>query len=233
MINLLPLEANEQISTILPVREFDENHYVFMVTQEGTVKKVGITEFSKLRAHGKRAVELLEGDRLVGVGITNGQREVLLMTNTGMASRFSEEDIRPMGCTARGVRGIRLKEGQFVVSALILDPESTILSVTANGYGQRTQPERYRLTHRGGQGVRAIQTNERNGSVVGAVQVTDQDEILLITDQGTLVRTRAKEISVVGRNTQGVRLINLNEGESLVSVESITGEFDNDDETSI
>ena len=224
IVNLLNLEAGEVITTLLPVHHFDESHFVLMATASGTVKKVPLTEFARARVGGKRAIELLENDRLVGVGITSGQDELILMSSDGHAFRFKETDVRPMSRTARGVRGMRLHAGCVLVAALIVRANTTLLTATENGYGQRTQVEHYRLMHRGAQGVRAIQTEGRNGKVVSAALVADDDEVLLITDQGTLVRTRVAEISVIGRNTQGVRLINLTDGEKLASLESIAGE---------
>jgi DNA gyrase subunit A len=224
IINLLPLEKDEAISAILPVKEFDADHFVFMATASGSVKKVSLSEFARPRSSGKIAVELVENDRLVGVDITNGEKDIMLVSSSGKAIRFNEVDVRPMGRSARGVRGIRLKEGQTVISLMIVKEGSTILTATKRGYGQRTALEDYRHTGRGGQGVIAIQVSERNGDVVSTVQVFDGDEVLLISDQGTLVRTRVHEISVIGRNTQGVRLINLAEAENLVGIEAVSEE---------
>lgn len=221
IVNLLPLEANESISAILPVTQFDENHFVLMATRRGTVKKVPLSDFSRPRANGIIAIDLSEGDHLVGVSITDGDRELMLVTSPGKAIRFHEREIRAMGRTAHGVRGVRLKEGQSLIALIVVKEGGTILAATENGYGQRTAVEEYRAIGRGGQGVIAIQTSERNGEAVGAVQVFDKDEAMLITDKGTLVRIRVSDISVIGRNTQGVRLINLSAGEHLVSIEAI------------
>jgi DNA gyrase subunit A len=221
MVNLLPLEKDEQISAILPVKKFEADHYVFMATQQGLVKKVVLSDFSKPRTGGKMALELNENDCLIGAGITNGQQEVMLVSDAGKAIRFPESTVRPMGRTARGVHGIKLQAAQKVIALIIVNECCTLLTATTHGYGQRTALGDYRAIGRGGQGVRAIQVSERNGKVVAAIQVHDDDEVLLISDQGTLVRIRVGEVSVIGRNTQGVRLIQLAEAEQLVGLESV------------
>lgn len=225
IVNLLPLQENERITAILPIREFDDKHFIFMATEQGTVKKVPLSEFNHPRPSGKIAVELSEGDRLIGVDLTDGTKDVMLMSDAGKAIRFNEEDVRAMGRTARGVRGIRLTKEQKLISLIVLRDNTTILTATENGYGQRTDQNDYRITGRGGQGVIAIQVSKRNGKVVSSKQVLADDEVLLISNQGTMVRTRVNEISVLGRNTQGVRLVNLAEGENLVGVEAIEGEI--------
>ncbi len=221
IVNLLPLETNERINAILPVKEYADNTYVFMATANATVKKVKLTEFSRPRSNGIIAIDLDEGDKLVGVALTSGTSEVMLFNNAGKAIRFNEEEVRAMGRTARGVRGMRLGKNQQVIALIIATPDGQILTATENGYGKRTLLDEYRLTSRGGQGVIAISTSERNGQVVGAIQVTETDEVMLITDRGTLVRTRVGEISLVGRNAQGVRLIRLAEEEKLVGIQRI------------
>ncbi len=220
IVNLLPLEEGERINAILPVREFAEDKFVFMVTTNGTIKKTPLSGFSRPRASGIIAVELRDGDQLVNVAITDGERDVMLFTDAGKAIRFKETDVRAMGRTACGVRGIKLQEGQKVIALIIVD-EGQVLMATANGYGKRTSVDDYPVYGRGGQGVISIQTNERNGAVVGAILVTDSDELMLISNAGTLVRTRAEEVSQMGRNTQGVRLIRLTDGEQLVGLERI------------
>lgn len=221
IVNLLPLQQNERISALLPIRGYDENKMIFMATANGTVKKVALTEFMRPRSSGIIALELDENDALVGVDITDGTRDIMLFSNAGKAVRFSEEDVRSMGRTARGVRGIKLGENQKMISLIVVKEGGTILTATQNGFGKRTQLEEFASHGRGGQGVIAIQTSDRNGDVVGAVQVFANDELMLISDAGTLVRTRVEEISIVGRNTQGVRLINLSEGENLVGIQRI------------
>ena len=192
-----------------------------MATAKGTVKKVPLTEFSRPRSNGKIALELIDGDRLIGVDITDGQRDIMLISSAGKAIRFKEAAVRPMGRTARGVRGIKLQDAQNLISLIIPDDNCTILTATQHGYGQRTALDAYRPIGRGGQGVQAIQVNERNGNVVGACQVRDDDEALLITTRGTMVRIPVGGISVIGRNTQGVRLIRLSDGEHLVGIEPV------------
>lgn len=221
MINLLPLDGNEKITAILPVKQYTADNYVFMATAKGTVKKVSLDQFSNPRSNGIIALELLDGDRLVGVGLTDGQCEVMLFSDAGKAIRFAEEEVRPMGRTARGVRGINLKEGQELIALIIVKPGGAILTATENGYGKRSSIDEYRITGRGAQGVISIQLSERNGKVIGAVEVFPGDEMMLISDGGTLVRTRVDEISVIGRNTQGVRLINLSEDEKLAGIQRI------------
>ncbi|MRH77442.1 DNA gyrase subunit A [Spiribacter sp. C176] len=220
IVNLLPLEENERINAVLPVSEFSGDHYVFMATRRGTVKKTPLSHFSRPRSTGIIAVNLGDEDGLVNVGITNGQSEIMMLTNAGKALRFNESAVRPMGRTAAGVRGVRLTADQAVIQCLILT-EGHVLTVTENGFGKCTAVSDYPLRGRGGMGVIGIQTSDRNGPVVGAVQVAEDDEIMLITNGGTLVRTRAAEISVLGRNTQGVKLISLGKGEKLVGLARI------------
>jgi len=220
IVNLLPLEEGERINAVLPVREFSEDKYVFMVTTSGTIKKTPLSGFARPRTSGIIAVELRDGDQLVDVAITDGERDVMLFTDAGKAIRFKETDVRPMGRTACGVRGIKLQDGQKVIALIIVD-EGQVLTATANGYGKRTPIEDYPVHGRGGQGVISIQTNERNGPVVGAILVAESDELMLISNAGTLVRTRAEEVSQMGRNTQGVRLIRLSDEEQLVGLERI------------
>lgn len=222
VVNLLSLAKDENISAILPVKDFSASLFVFMATEQGYVKKVPLGEFERQRTSGKIAVELNEGDRLIGVALTDGKQDVMLVTSEGKAIRFTEAETRPMGRTARGVRGIKMPEDEKLIALLIVEKGKTILCATEQGYGQRTKLEDYRRIGRAGQGVRAIQCTQRNGSVVAATLVGDDDEVLLISDAGTLVRIPASEISVIGRNTQGVRLINLTNGEKLVGVEAIS-----------
>ena len=227
MVNLLPLEEGERINAILPVREYEAGKYVFMATSSGIVKKTSLEEFSRPRTNGIIAVELLGDDRLVGVDITDGTKDVMLFASSGKAVRFNENDVRPMGRTARGVRGITLGTSQQVISLIIAASQSNsatqgdVLTATERGYGKRTATSDYPVHGRGGQGVISIQTSGRNGNVIGAVLVNHEDEIMLISDGGTLVRTRVSEISVLGRNTQGVKLISLDDSEKLVVVEKV------------
>ncbi|EIJ32838.1 DNA gyrase subunit A [Thiothrix nivea] len=227
MVNLLPLEEGERINAVLPIREYAEDKYVFMATSNGTVKKTPLTEFSRPRTAGIIAVDLRDGDKLVDVAVTNGDNDVMLFSTSGKAIRFHESDVRAMGRTATGVRGIRLEEGQEV-NALIIVGEGELLIATENGYGKRTRVDEFSTQGRGGQGVIAIQTSERNGDSIGAVQVRDECQIMLITDGGTLVRTPVADVSIVGRNTQGVTLIRLNAGEKLVQIAPILTENSDD-----
>jgi len=228
IVNLLPLEEGERITAILPIREFEADKYIFMATTSGTVKKTPLEDFSRPRSTGIIAVELLEDDQLVNVALTDGKSDIMLFTSDGKVIRFNEDDVRPMGRVARGVRGVRLADKQKVI-ALIVATEGDVLTATENGYGKRTTISEYPVHGRGGQGVIAIQTSERNGNVVGAVLVTTDDEIMLISDGGTLVRTRVAEVSVMGRNTQGVTLINLAEGEKLIGLERVAESGDEEE----
>ena len=229
IVNLLPLSEGERINAMLPIREYSEDKFVFFATSDGTVKKTPLTDFSRPRSSGIIAVEMREGDALVGVELTGGNQEIVLFSSGGKAVRFNEEDVRPMGRNAVGVRGIKLNEGQRVIS-LLLAGEGDVLTVTENGYGKRTPIAEYPVHGRGGVGVISIQTTDRNGDVTAAELVKNDDEIMLITSGGTLVRTRVDEISSMGRNTQGVRLITLSEGEKLTGVERIEAEADGGEE---
>ncbi|WP_140178621.1 DNA topoisomerase (ATP-hydrolyzing) subunit A [Providencia stuartii] len=230
IVNLLPLEQDERITAILPVREYEEGYYVFMATASGTVKKTPLQDFSRPRSAGIIAVNLNEGDELIGVDLTNGSNEVMLFSAQGKVVRFAEDAVRPMGRTATGVRGIRLVDEDKVVSLIIPRGEGHILTVTENGYGKRTAEQEYPTKSRATQGVISIKVSERNGNVVGAIQVDETDQIMMITDAGTLVRTRVAEVSVVGRNTQGVTLIRTAEDEKVVGLQRVAET--EDDETS-
>jgi len=220
MVNLLPLQEGERINAVLPIREYDEHHYVFMATALGTVKKTPLAAFSRPRSTGIIAVDLAAEDQLVGVALTDGQREIMLCTSGGKAIRFREDEVRPMGREAAGVRGVKLSMGQRVIALIVVD-EGFILTAAEFGYGKLTPVDEFPQHGRGGQGVIALQTTERNGQMVGALHVVREHEIMLISSTGTLVRTPVAEISVVGRNTQGVRLIRLEEGERLVGLERV------------
>lgn len=230
MVNLLQLEEDEQITSILPVSEFLEDQFVFMATSGGTVKKTPLTAFLKPRKAGLRALALDEGDRLVGTAITDGSRDVMLFCSTGKATRFRETDVRAMGRTARGVRGIRVPDGEKVIALIIPEPDGTLMAVCEKGHGKRTSIDEFSVFKRGGQGVIAIKTSARNGQLVAAVEVSDNEEIMLISDQGTLVRISVNEIPILGRNTQGVRLIRVRDNEALVDV-AVIKEQENDDDT--
>lgn len=221
LVNILPLEEGEQITSMLPVNDYEAGHFIVMATLRGTIKKTPLENFSRPRSVGLRAIELDEGDRLVGTALTNGEREIMLLSSSGKAIRFKESDVRAMGRTARGVRGIKLAEGHEMISLIIPDDEKQVLTVSEYGYGKRTSTAEFPVYGRGGQGVIAMQTSDRNGSLVGAVQVEDGDQIMLISNKGTLVRTRVDEVSILSRNTQGVRLIKLKKDETLVGIEQV------------
>ncbi len=220
IVNLLPLEDGERINAVLPIKEYEEGHFVFMATAAGTVKKTPLSQFARPRTNGIIAIDLRDDDKLVSVEITNGQAEVLLVGSHGKSIRFKEEDVRQMGRGAAGVRGIKLPKGDKVI-ALSIMRQGLILTATENGYGKRTPVEDFPVQGRGGQGVIAIQTTARNGKTVGALQVADEDEVMLISSNGTLVRTGVDDISIMGRNTQGVRLIRVEEGQRLVGLARI------------
>ena len=229
IVNLLPLEKDERVNAVLPVREYSEDLFVFFATRKGIVKKTPLPAYGNQRANGIWAINLDEDDELVNVEITHGDSEVMLFSSSGKCIRFAESNVTSVGRTARGVIGIRLKEDQEVVSMLVLG-DGDILTVTERGYGKRTHPEEHSCQGRGGQGVIGIQTSERNGKLISALQVTDEDDIMLISDGGTLVRTHADEISTLGRNTQGVTLIRLREDENLVGLARIQTEDDEEGE---
>lgn len=231
VVNILPLAQDEHISTILPVKEFDDNRFVFMATAQGTVKKTRLSSFSRPRSTGLIALDIVEGDRLIGATLTEGQDDVMLVTSAGKAIRFHEGDVREMGRTARGVRGVKL-DGQTVVISLIIPQEGgMVLTASANGFGKKTAASEFPLRGRGGMGVIAMQCTERNGELSGAVQVVEGDDVMLISDMGTMVRTRTSEISELGRNTQGVRLIRVAEGEKLSGIARIQEPEEEESET--
>ncbi|MGH9262931.1 MAG: DNA gyrase C-terminal beta-propeller domain-containing protein, partial [Acidimicrobiales bacterium] len=233
IINWIPLEAGEKVQAVVPVREYEDGKYVFFATRNGTVKKTPLTEFAFKLARGKIAINLDEGDALVNAELTDGNRDVMLFASNGKAVRFAESEVRSMGRTATGVRGMRLAEGEGegddatsgaeVVSLIVIDGDGDILTASERGYGKRTPLDEYPRKGRGIQGVIALKTSERNGALVGAIQLSDHHEVLLISDGGTLVRTRAAEIAQVGRNTQGVTLFDVAEGEHVVSVARLVG----------
>ena len=218
MINLLPLDENERINSILQVSEYDKNKYIIMATANGTVKKTSLDQYSRPRSVGLRAVDLVEGDYLVGSAITDGNSDVMLFSSEGKAVRFSESDVRSVGRVSKGVRGMRLPAEHKVLSMIIPADNGYALTVSASGYGKRTKLTEFPTKGRGGKGMIAMQASKRNGPLVGVVQLFDRDEIMLISDQGTMVRTRCDEISVLGRNTQGVRVIRLRDQEIMVGL---------------
>ncbi len=230
IVNLVPLMEHEKITAILPVKEFDDNHFVFMATSTGTVKKTALSAFSRPMAKGIIAVNLDDGDYLIGVAVTDGKQDIMLFSDAGKAVRFNEDEVRVMGRAAAGVRGMKLQSKQKVVSLLTAGEETqSVLTATENGYGKRTPVAEYTRHGRGTQGMIAIQASDRNGKLVGAQLVTKEDEIMLIASGGVLIRTRVSEVREQGRSTQGVRLINLDEGERLVGMETIVDTGDEEE----
>ena len=233
IVNLLPLEQDEQINAVLSIRGYEPDKFIFMATSDGTVKKTALTEFSRPRANGIIAIDLSQDNRLVDVGLTSGECDVLLFSDAGKVVRFNEQDVRAMGRNARGVRGIALKSGQSVISQIIAttneESSACVVTGTSNGYGKRTLLSDYPVHKRGGQGVISIQVNEKRGPVVSACLTSEQDEAMFIGSGGTLIRTRVSEISIMSRNTQGVRLIDLDGDEHLVGMDKIV-EAENDDD---
>ena len=228
IVNLLPLDKDERVNAVLPVRDYPEDKFVFFATRNGIVKKTALSAYSRPRANGIWAIDLPDDDELVNVEITGGERDIMLFASSGKCIRFKESDVRPMGRVARGVKGIRLSRDQHVVSMLVVK-EGDVLTATRHGYGKRTAPKDFPVQGRGGMGVIGIQASDRNGALISAVQVTEEDDVMLISDGGTLVRTRVSEISTLGRNTQGVRLIRLAESENLVGLARIQTEGDADE----
>jgi DNA gyrase subunit A len=225
IVNLLPLEKGERVNAVLPVREYPDDLFVFFATRGGIVKKTPLSDYSRPRANGIWAIDLPEDDELVNVSLTDGKQDIMLFSSSGKCIRFAESDVRSMGRVARGVIGIRVPASEQVVSMLVMD-ESDVLTVTQNGFGKRTVADDYPRQGRGGQGVIGIQTSERNGALISAIQVTSEDDIMLISDGGTLVRTNAGGVSTLGRNTQGVTLIRLRKDEKLVGLQRIEPETD-------
>jgi len=235
IVNLLPLQEDERINAILPVKDFTQEAYVFMATSQGVVKKTPLRDFSRPRSSGIIALDLRADDHLIGVEITTGEFDVILVASTGKSIRFAEQDVRPMGRTATGVRGMRIDPAHEVISLMVVEHNDEIHQVligTANGFGKRTPMQDFPQQKRGGQGVIAVQTTDRNGDVIGAVMVAEGDQAMLITDRGTLVRTAVHEISSMGRNTQGVTLIRLGEDERMMEIEAVQTLGDVVDDTS-
>ncbi len=221
LVNMLPLESAERITAVLPIKDFTEDKFVFMATRNGTVKKTPLEQFSRPRTAGLIALELEDDNQLVGAALTHGTSDVLLMASSGKAVRFKESDVRAMGRSARGVRGIRLLKDQTLIALIIPQDNGFILTASERGYGKRTPTADFPVKGRGILGVIAQAVTRRNGDVIGATQVFDGDEVMLISNQGTLVRTAADGISQLGRNTQGVKLINLRDDETLVGLQRI------------
>jgi DNA gyrase subunit A len=230
IVNLLPLEKDESINAILPVKEFNNDNFIFMATSKGTCKKTAVSNFANPRRGGIIAIDLRDNDKLIGVEITDGNNDIMLFSSQGKSIRFRESNVRLVGRTAIGVRGIRLAKDDKVVSLIVVDGDDSILTATQKGYGKRTNLDEYRTQARGGSGVISIKTSKRNGKVIGAIQVKDEDDMMLISNKGVLVRARSIDISIIGRNTQGVTLINIPKDEKLVSVSKIIENEKNDSE---
>ncbi|HSA34413.1 MAG TPA: DNA gyrase C-terminal beta-propeller domain-containing protein, partial [bacterium] len=227
IINMVQVEKDERVMEILPIHEFVDGKFVFMATKHGTVKKTDLMEFAIQRANGKKAINMLEGDELIGVAITSGDNEVILASRNGLSIRFPEKQVRAMGRAATGVRGMLLEKGDEVMAMEVVESEKTLLSVTDRGIGKRTPFEDYRVQSRGGKGIITIKTSAENGFVVGVLKVSGTDEAMLITSNGQAIRIPASGISVIGRNTKGVRLFRVAEGEKVVSVTKIGEPSDN------
>jgi DNA gyrase subunit A len=231
--NLLQLKAEEKLSAFLPVREFKEGHYLTFATRRGLVKKTDLMQYSSPRPSGLIAIALEEGDEVVGVRLTDGKSEIILSTAEGQAIRFEESEVRPMGRSTYGVRGMTLDEGDQLVSIDLVEAGASLLAVAEKGYGKRTEMDEYRQTHRGGKGIITMKTTDKTGRVIGIRMVTDDDQIMLVSSGGKVVRIRVKEIRVIGRNTQGVRLIDLEEGERVSSVARLAEREDDTEGTDV
>jgi DNA gyrase subunit A len=233
IINLLNLQEDEKITAFMRIREFSEDQSVVFTTQSGTTKKTNLAKFKNVRSNGIKAINIDEGDRLLSVKLTNGDDELMITTSGGMTVRFNESQLRDMGRSARGVRGIRLKEGQRVVNCTVADPKETLMVVCENGYGKRSPISEYRETKRGGLGVRTIMVNERNGEVVTAFTVNDNHALMLITERGVVIRMKVEDLRPMGRSTQGVRLVKLDEGDKLVAAIPVDREPDEEEEETV
>lgn len=232
IVNLLPLESDEKITAMIPVAQFEEGKYLTFITKNGTIKRTDLMDYSKIRSGGLRAIELVEGDELIKVELTGDSQTVVIGTHEGMAIRFSEDDVRPMGRTTRGVRGIKLKEGDYVIGACTVAPDEELLVVTENGYGKKTQLDEYKIQARGGKGIFTYRITEKTGKIAGLATVADDDDIMLITSDGVLIRMHVNEISTFGRQTQGVRIMRLDDGVTVVGMAKTEREDEEKDEVS-
>jgi DNA gyrase subunit A len=230
IINLLPrLEEGERVETAIPIHKFDDQHYLVFATKQGYIKKTVLSAYSNIRVNGIRAINLEKNDELIGTKLSDGKQTVMIATAKGQACRFNESEVRPMGRVTRGVIGIRLNKGDSAVAMTVIGEEGQLLSITENGYGKRSPIQEYRKTHRGSKGVRTIITNERNGNVIYVNQVEDDEELILITEKGMTVRIPIRDIRSQGRNTMGVRIMRLNEGDKVVSVTKVMEEDNEED----
>jgi DNA gyrase subunit A len=233
IINLLPrLEEGEYVETAIPIHEFDDEHYLVFITKNGIIKKTALSAYSNIRVNGVRAINLEEDDELVETKLSDGKQTIMIATANGQACRFNEQEARPMGRVTHGVIGIRLRKGDRVVSMAVVGEEGNLLTITENGFGKRSPISEYRKTHRGSKGVRTIVTNKRNGQVLYVKEVVEEDEIMLTSKEGMIVRIPVKDVRIQGRNTMGVRIMRLNEGDKVVSVAKIV-EKDEEDKCSV
>lgn len=233
IVNLLPLESGEKITAVLPVKEFDNEHYLTFITKNGTVKKTNMMDYSKIRSGGLKAIELVDDDELIKVNLTDGENDIIIATHHGLAIRFNEKDIRAMGRTTKGVRGIRLKADDYVIGAIIVTPDAQLLAVTENGYGKKTSLDEYRIQTRGGKGIFTYRITEKTGKLIGIQALTDNNDLMLITSGGVVIRLHADEVSGSGRQTQGVRLMRLNGDVKVVSLALTERAEDEDDSNEI
>jgi DNA gyrase subunit A len=228
IINLLPrLEDGEYVETAIPISEFDEDHYLIFTTKNGIIKKTVLSAYQNIRINGIKAIKLDENDELISTKLSDGKQTIIIASAKGQACRFNEKEVRPIGRSTRGVRGIRLNKDDKVVSMAVVEEDGNLLTITENGYGKRSPIKDYRKTHRGSKGVRTIVTNERNGEVLFVREASDEEEIILTTMNGMIVRIPVKDIRIQGRNTMGVRIMKLNEGDKVVSVSKIIDNVDN------
>ena len=218
IVNLLPLASDEKISAMIPIREFNNGEYLTFVTKLGLIKRTDIMDYSRIRQNGLRAIELVEGDELISVNLTDGEREILIATHNGLAIKFKETDARAMGRTTRGVKAMELRDGDYIISAVVAREGHEVLAITEGGFGKRTEFEEYRLQSRGGKGIFTYKITDKTGKLAGVVSASDEDDVMLITSEGVVIRLHVDEISKFGRQTQGVRLVKMKDGVSVVSI---------------
>jgi DNA gyrase subunit A len=229
LVNLLPVEKDESISATLAVREFDDDYYIVMATGNGVIKKTKLSDFKNIRANGIIAIRIDDDDDLIGVARSNGNQEIMLASSGGKTIRFAETDVRPMGRSTRGVTGMRMPKGNSVIAMSLVVDRACLLAVSENGYGKRTSVDEYNSQKRGGQGVFTLKTGGRNGAMIAALQVVDEDQVMMMTDTGRLVRIRMSGVSVIGRNTQGVILINCTAKERVIGAVRVVEKQDDDE----
>jgi len=229
LVNLLPVEKGEKISATLAIREFDEGHFIVMATKNGVIKKTKLTEYQNIRTNGIIAIKIDEDDGLIGVVVSNGEQDIMLCASNGKAIRFSESDARPMGRSTRGVTGMRMAAGEHLISMTLVSDRASLLAVSENGFGKRTSVAEYNVQKRGGQGVFTLKTGGRNGAMIGALLVLDEDQVMMMTDTGRLVRIKMDKVSVIGRNTQGVTLFGVEDKERVIGAVRVAEKQDDND----